>query len=315
MNRSLPKESGIFLALVVIAAVIAIVEPKFLGLVNILNVLRQVSFVAIMALGVFVVIITSGIDLSIGSVFAFSGIACGLAMQADLPLGLAVLIGLITGAALGTVNGAIVAYVGVTPFIVTLGMLSMARGGVLVLTGGKAVDAPWIDGFGEAFRYLRRECFLGVSPAIVAMAAVALVTHVLLSYTAFGRRLYAVGGNEEATRLSGVDVKRVKLAAYAISGLYAAIASVLYVGKLGSAEAKVGEGQELNAIAAAVIGGTSLLGGEGTVLGVLIGAMIMGVVRNGMTMMGIESIWEKVVIGGIIVLAAAIDVVRRKRTG
>lgn len=308
------RECGILLALILITIVISIVEPKFLSKTNIFTVLKQVSFVAIMALGVFFVIITSGIDLSVGSVFALSGVVCGLAMAAGLPPGLAILAGLLTGAGLGLINGVIVSYVGVTPFIVTLGMLSMARGGVLVITGGRAIDSPEIIAFGEAFKTLREKILFGLSPAVVGLIIVAVIAHVLLKYTVFGRRVYAIGGNEEATRLSGINVKLVKLSVYVLSGLYAATASVLYVGKLSSAQAKVGEGQELNAIAAAVIGGTSLLGGEGSVVGVLIGAMIMGVVTSGMTMMGVKDTWQKGVLGFIIVLAAIIDVMRRKRS-
>jgi ribose transport system permease protein len=307
------REFGILLALILITIVISIVEPKFLSKTNIFTVLKQVSFVAIMALGVFFVIITSGIDLSVGSVFALSGVVCGLAMAAGLHPVLAILAGLLTGAGLGLVNGVIVSYIGVTPFIVTLGMLSMARGGVLVITGGRAIDSAEIVAFGEAFKALREKFLFGLSPAVVGLIIVAVIAHLLLKYTVFGRRVYAIGGNEEATRLSGINVKLVKLSVYVISGLYAATASVLYVGKLGSAQAKVGEGQELNAIAAAVIGGTSLLGGEGSVVGVLIGAMIMGVVTSGMTMMDIEDTWQKGVLGFIIVLAAIIDVIRRRR--
>jgi ribose transport system permease protein len=307
------REFGILLALILITIVISIVEPKFLSKTNIFTVLKQVSFVAIMALGVFFVIITSGIDLSVGSVFALSGVVCGLAMAAGLHPVIAILAGLLTGAGLGLVNGVIVSYIGVTPFIVTLGMLSMARGGVLVITGGRAIDSPEIVAFGEAFKTVREKFLFGLSPAVVGLIIVAVIAYVLLKYTVFGRRVYAIGGNEEATRLSGINVKLVKLSVYVLSGLYAATASVLYMGKLGSAQAKVGEGQELNAIAAAVIGGTSLLGGEGSVVGVLIGAMIMGVVTSGMTMMDIEDTWQKGVLGFIIVLAAIIDVVRRRR--
>ncbi|MHC5033771.1 MAG: ABC transporter permease [Planctomycetota bacterium] len=305
------RESSIFLALLGIVVLVTFVQPKFATATNLYLVSRQIAFTAIVAMGVFFVILTSGIDLSVGSVLGLSGVACGLALASGMHPLLGVVVGLLTGAALGAINGAIVAYVGVTPFIVTLGMLSIARGAVLVLTKGDSVrEIP------ESFMAagLWDLPVLNIPVAVLVLLFVAAFSHVLLKYTVFGRRVYAVGGNEEATELSGIDVRLVKFFTYVISGAFASITGMLYICRFRSAQASAGLGLELDAIAAAVIGGTSLLGGEGSVAGVLIGAMIMGVVRNGLVLMQVSTYWQKLVIGSIIGLAAVIDVVRRRRS-
>lgn len=302
------RESGIFFALLGIIALISLYEPRFLSGDNLYLVSRQIAFTAIAALGVFFVILTGGIDLSIGSVIGLSGVTCGMAMAGGVPPFWAVLVGLGTGAALGAINGGIVAYVGVTPFIVTLGMLSMARGGVYVLTKGDSIrNIP------ENFKWIAQGDFLGIPIPVWVLIFLMLFSHILLSYTVFGRRVLAVGGNEEATRLSGINVRRVKFLTYVIAGLFSAVTGVLFVARFGSAQAKAGQMMELDAIAAAVIGGTSLMGGEGSVFGVLIGAIIMGVIRQGLVLMKVDTYWQQLIIGAIIVLAAVIDVVRSRR--
>ena len=318
------KEAGISLALLGLMALIGLYEPKFRDSDNLLLVCRQVAYTAIVSLGVFFVILTSGIDLSIGAIVSLAGVMCGWAMSTAPPKFLpclalapvlAVFIGLLTGALVGAFNAAIVSYLGVTSFIVTLGAMGMARGAVLVLTRGET-----ILGIPESFI----ECgvrnftfgipgFKGVPFPVILLLVVALLAHIVLKYTAFGRRVYAVGGNEEATRLSGINVRRVKFLAYVISGMLASLTGILYVARFRSAQANAGLGLELDAIAAAVIGGTSLMGGEGSVLGVLIGAMVMGVIRNGLVLMDVSSYWQDLIIGAIIVLAAILDVWRSKR--
>jgi len=303
---------------------IGLYEPKFRDSDNLLLVCRQVAYTAIVSLGVFFVILTSGIDLSIGAIVSLAGVTCGWAMSAAPPKflpclalapALAVLIGLLTGALVGAFNATIVSYLGVTPFIVTLGAMGMARGAVLVLTRGET-----ILGIPEGFISLGVRNFTfgipgfkGVPFPVILLLVVALLAHIVLKYTAFGRRVYAVGGNEEATRLSGINVRRVKFMAYVISGLLASFTGILYVARFRSAQANAGLGLELDAIAAAVIGGTSLMGGEGSVLGVLIGAMVMGVIRNGLVLMDVSSYWQDLIIGAVIVLAAILDVWRSKR--
>jgi len=287
---------------------ITLFRPEFATGGNLYLVSRQIAYTAIVALGVFFVILTSGIDLSIGSIVGLSGVLCGLALAAGLPPVLAVGVGLLTGALVGAVNGTIVAYVGVTPFIVTLGMLSMARGTVLVITHGDSIRK-----IPESFIRAGVTDVLGLPLPVIVLGAVAVAAHVVLNHTGFGRWIYAVGSNEEATALSGVNTRRVKFLTYVLSGLLSSITGVLFIARFRSAQANAGFMMELDAIAAAVIGGTSLLGGQGTVPGVLIGATIMGVIRNGLVLMEVSSYWQELIIGSIIVLAAIIDIVRSRR--
>jgi ribose/xylose/arabinose/galactoside ABC-type transport system permease subunit len=302
------RESGIFLALVALMALITVVEPNFATTNNLYLVSRQIALTAIIALGVFFVILTGGIDLSVGSIVGLSGFLCGLAMAAGLPPLLAVAVGLLTGAAVGAVNGAIVAFVGVTPFIVTLGMLGVARGVVLVIKHGDSVrEIP------KSFIDVGNGSVLGISVPVILLIALAVLSHVALKYTPFGRRVYAIGGNEEATALSGINTRNVKFFTYVICGALSAVTGMLFVARFQSAQADAGKGMELDAIAAAVIGGTSLMGGQGSVVGVLIGAVIMGVIRNGLVLMEVSSYWQELIIGSIIVLAAILDIVRSRR--
>lgn len=302
------RESGIFLALVVLMTVIYFVQPKFAAGGNLYLVSRQIAYTAIVALGVFFVIVTSGIDLSVGSMVGLSGVCCGLALAAGWPLVLAVGAGLLSGVAMGAVNGAIVSYIGVTPFIVTLGMLSMARGVVFILTHGDSIRA-----IPESFISAGLADVFGIPMPVIVVASAAMVSHVVLNHTVFGRRLYALGSNEEATALSGINTRRLKFSAYVISAGLSSLTGILFVARFRSAQANAGLGMELDAIAAAVIGGTSLMGGQGTVLGVLLGASIMGVIRNGLVLTEVSSYWQELIIGSIIILAAVIDMVRNRR--
>jgi ribose transport system permease protein len=308
------REAGIFLALVCLIGAIALYEHQFLHQhqfltsYNLYLVSRQIALVAIVALAVFFVILTGGIDLSIGSTVGLSGFIAGLVMAANVPPLLAVGFGLLTGAAVGAVNGTIVAFAGVTPFIVTLGMLGMARGVVMIIREGESVrkiPGGFID-FGNG-------AIAGVSMPVWIVVLLAVVSHIILRHTAFGRRVYAIGGNEEATALSGINTRKVKFMTYVICGAVSAITGLLFVARFRSAQADAGRGMELDAIAATVIGGTSLMGGEGSVPGVLIGAAIMGVLRSGLVMMRVSSFWQELIIGAIIILAAILDVVRSRK--
>ena len=302
------RESGIFLALVCLVVLIATQERQFLTTYNFYVVSRQIALTAIVALAVFFVILTGGIDLSIGSTIGLSGFICGLAMAAKLPVIVAVCLGLLTGAAVGAVNGVIVAYVGVTPFIVTLGMLGVARGAVMVIKHGDSIrDIP------KSFIEIGTGSLAGISVPLLILIVLSILSHVLLRHTAFGRRVYAIGGNEEATALSGINTRKVKFLTYVLCGLISAITGALFVARYETAQADAGKGMELDAIAATVIGGTSLMGGEGSVPGVLIGAAIMGVIRNGLVMMRVSPYWQELIIGAIIVLAAVLDILRSSR--
>ncbi len=302
------RESAIFIALIAIAVFITIFAPRFATSRNLYLVSRQISFVAIVAMGELFVILTSGIDLSVGSNVGFSGIIAGLALAAGVPPIFALPIGLLAGMGVGFFNGTVIAYVGITPFIVTLGMLSMARGMVWGLTKGNPItEIP------DTFFFLAEGDFLGIPASVIIMIVLAVVVHVVLTYTAFGRRIYAIGGNEEATALSGIDVKKIKVGVYCISGLMSAVSGILLIARFYSAQPSTGTGWELDAIASAVIGGTSLMGGVGSVLGVLIGATIMGVIRNGLVLMKVSVYWQDFIIGSIIVLAAVIDRMKNKK--
>ena len=301
------RESAIFIALIAISIFITIFAPRFATNRNLYLVSRQISFVAIVALGELFVILTAGIDLSVGSNVGFSGIMAGLALAAGIPPLFALPLGMLAGIAVGLFNGAVISYVGITPFIVTLGMLSMARGMIWGFTKGNPItEIP------DTFFFLAEGDFLGVPASVIIMVILAIIVHIVLTYTAFGRRIYAIGGNEEATALSGINVKKIKLGVYCISGLMASISGILLIARFYSAQPSTGTGWELDAIASCVIGGTSLMGGVGSVLGVLIGATIMGVIRNGLVLMKVSVYWQDFIIGSIIVLAAVIDRVKNK---
>jgi ribose/xylose/arabinose/galactoside ABC-type transport system permease subunit len=314
-NRSLvtriiqSKESAIFLALLIIMGVITYVAPKFMSTSNLFLVSRQVSFVAIVAFGELFVILTGGIDLSVGSLMALAGTAAAYPMSIGMSVTAAVAIGIGVGLLMGAINGWLIAYVKIPPFIVTLGMLSTASGLVLGLTKG------WpITNIPVRFLPVAQGEWLKLPIPVWIALALGVVAHVVLTYTAFGRRTYAIGGNEQATFLSGINVKKIKFMLYVISAVAASIVGIILVARFNSAQADTGRGWELDAIAAAVIGGTSLAGGSGSILGVVIGACIMGAIKNGLVLMRVSSYWQTAVIGVIIVLAAGLDRLKAKRS-
>lgn len=302
------RESAISLALVLIVLGISAFAPTFISGENLYLISRQIAFVAIVAIGELFVILTGGIDLSVGSIMGLAGVATAAAMKAGVDPIVAAAFGLVVGLAVGAINGILIAYVRIAPFIVTLAMLSSARGLILILTEG------WpITQIPESFLPIAQGAFLGVPIPVWIMLVVALIAWFFLTKTAFGRRTYAIGGNEQATFLSGVNVKSILFRLYMISGLCSALAGVILVARFHSAQADTGTGWELDAIAAAVIGGTSLAGGGGSVLGVLIGAAIMGVIRNGLVLMRVSTYYQTAVIGIIIVLAAVLDRIKSSR--
>lgn len=302
------REAGIFIALVGLVVLISAFQPNFIKPGNLFLVSRQIALTAIIALGVLFVIVTGGIDLSVGSIVGLSGFLCGLAMAAGLHPLLAVAVGLLTGAMVGAVNGVIVAYLGVTPFIVTLGMLGAAHGIVLILKQGDSVRD-----ISNGFIAFGNGSVFGISVPVIILLFIGAACYLALGHCVFGRRVFAVGGNEKAAALSGINTRAVKFLTYVLSGLLSAVSGMLYVARFQSAQADSGKGMELDAIAAAVIGGTSLMGGEGSVAGVLLGAIIMGVIRNGLVLMRISSYWQELIIGTIIVLAAILDVIRSRK--
>jgi ribose transport system permease protein len=302
------RQFGTLLGLLVLCGVLWALTPHFLTVANLLNIAQQTAINAIVAVGMTYVIISGGIDLSVGSIVALSGVTLGWALQDGQTLPLALGISLLVGAGCGLVNGVIVSWGGLPPFIATLGMMSIARGAALLFTEGRPVS-----GFDSGFRSLATG-HLGPVPApIVVTILVYLLAHLVLTQTTFGRYVYAIGGNEEATRLSGVSVRLHKSVIYAVSGLMSAIAAILLTARLNSAQPIAGTMYELDAIAATVIGGTSLIGGEGSLAGTLIGALIMGVLRNGLNLLGVSSFLQQIVIGAVIIAAVLVDTMLKKQ--
>jgi ribose transport system permease protein len=293
---------GIALALVALVVTLSLLSPSFLATTNLINVLRQISVNALLAFGMTAVILTAGIDLSVGSVLAFSGaLAAGFSV-AGWPPALAMVAALGLGALLGLFNGIFVAYVRIAPFIVTLGGLTIFRGATLVYTDGRP-----ITGLPEAFDVLGNGVALGLPVPIWVMVAFLSLTYFLLRFTALGRAIYAVGGNEEAARLSGIPIVSVKLFTYGYSGLASALGALVLTGRLNSAQPTAGSGFELDAIAAVVVGGTSLSGGRGGVVGSFLGAAIIGVLNNGMNLLNVSAFYQQIVKGGVILGALLVD--------
>ena len=287
---------------------------KFLTVSNITNVIRQFSFNALMALGMLLVIITGGIDLSVGSVFAFSGvITCMSIAKWGWPVLPGVLFGLLAGAVFGYLNGVLITKLKLPPFIATLGTMSIARGLSYGITGGYPIGS-----LPENFKFIG----LGMIPAegpiqiptpIILMVVFALLFSFFLKKTIIGRRIYSIGGNEEATRISGVRTDRVKRLVYTICGLMAAIAGIATAARLGVGQSTAGQGYEMDAIAAVIIGGASVSGGSGTVMGVIIGAAIMGVLNNGLVLLNVSAYWQQAVLGVVIVAAVSFDKLQSRR--
>jgi ribose transport system permease protein len=280
----------------------ALATPHFLTTTNLINVLRQVSINAVIACGMTLIIITAGIDLSVGSLVAMASCLAMLAIGATDSDLLGILVGIAVGAAGGAFNGAFIAWARVPPFIMTLATLTIFSGIALISTGG----APIIRFTGE-FRWIGQGLVYGIPVPVIIMALVAGAMHVLLSRTAFGAAVYAVGGNEEAARLTGLAVKKVKFLVYVIGGALTGLAAMVLMGRLSSAQPNMGQGFELDAIAAVVLGGTSLMGGRGTIWGTLIGALVIGVLNNGFNLLSIDPYFQLVAKGAIILLAVLID--------
>jgi ribose transport system permease protein len=302
------RRLGTLAGLFALCLLLWILTPHFLTVSNLLNVLEQTSINAIVAVGMTYVIISGGIDLSVGSVLALAGVVLATLLHNGVPIPVAMAVALAVGALFGSFSGIAITWGRLPPFIATLGMMSIARGCALLFTEGRPVS-----GFEPGFRAIATARLAGIPAPVFVTAGVYLVAHFVLSETRFGRYVYALGGNEEATRLSGVNVRLYKTAVYAVSSLTSAVAAVLLTARLNSAQPIAGIMYELDAIAAVVIGGTSLVGGEGSLGGTLIGALIMGVLRNGLNLLSVSSFTQQVVIGLVIVGAVLIDTTLKSR--
>lgn len=302
------RDAGTLIGLIIILAVFAALVPGFMSERNLINILQQSSINACIALGMTLVIISGGIDLSVGPTAAISAVLTASLLVAGYPVPVAVLTGLGIGALCGLANGVLVAYVGLQPFIVTLGTLSTYRAIALIYTGGNPVL-----GVPQDFRAIFNGNLAGIPHSVVIVALVALAAWVILKKTPIGEYLLAVGGNEEAAYVAGVPIALTKITAYVISGVLAALASFILIGRLGAAEPILGNLWELDAIAAAAIGGASLMGGKGSIIGTILGAIILGTMRNGLTLMNVQAFYQLLATGLIILVAMMIDRVTRGR--
>lgn len=301
-------------ALVILFVFFSIVAKNFFTVRNILTLLLQTSTVTLMGLGVTFVIITAGIDLSIGSVIALSGTIAVIAADAGMPIWVSMVIGLLVGVACGLINGILITQLKLPPFIATLGMMMVVRGVALTITNAYTRPAPESFGaLGNDTLFAYGPSFPGVSYPVIIMVIVAIVSHVVLRWTRIGRYTYAVGSNEEAARLSGIKINQVKIVTYVICGFLAALSGIILVSRLVTSQPNGAQGYELNAIAAAVIGGTSLMGGVGTIGGTVIGSFIMGVLTVGLTMYGANYFMQQIVIGLVVIGAVAFDQLRNRR--
>ena len=299
-------ENKSLIGLLILMALISVASPNFLTVDNLLNIFRQTSINAVIAFGMTFVILTAGIDLSVGSVLAIAGAVCATMIAADVPLVFALGGALALGGLLGAASGAIVSVFGVQPFIATLVGMTMVRGATLVYCDGRPISTGNFD-VAETFYQLGGGYVFGIPIPILIALAVFAVCWVVLKHTRFGRYVYALGGNEQVARLSGVDVRVVKIAVYAISGVLAALAGIILTARLESAQPTAGLTYELDAIAAVVLGGTSLMGGRGRISGTLVGALIIGVLNNALNLMDVSSYYQLIAKGAVILLAVVVD--------
>ena len=299
---------GIYIALLLLVIFMALIAPNFFSIKNGLNIAQAVSINAVVASGMTVVILTAGIDLSVGSIVAASGVATVLLLNGGVPTAIAALVAILVGAFIGLINGAIIAYLALPAFIVTLGALTYTRGIAYSMHGGPVQIAgeSGIESIGNG-------SIGGIPMPVFIMIFVYWFFWFLLERTKFGRHVYAVGGNPQAARLSGIDVKKVLMSVYVISGVTAGLAGLMFASRVRSGQVTAGVGYELDAITAVILGGTSLFGGRGRIFGTLIGALLIGVLSNGLVLLGVPIYTQLMIKGGVIILAVAIDTLRSKR--
>ncbi|MEY8576732.1 ABC transporter permease [Corynebacteriaceae bacterium 6-324] len=299
-------DNGALVGLIILCVALFIATPHFLTVNNFLNIGIQAATVAILAFGMTFVIITAGIDLSVGSVAALGAmVSASFFTDLNMPGWLTLIVGLLTGLLAGAICGIATAYGKIPSFIATLAMMSIARGATLVISDGSPIrTADSVNWLGSTVA--------GIPIPIVMMVIAGLVCWFILERTVLGRSMYAIGGNLEAARLSGLPVKRIQITVFALSGLFAALAGLVMAGRLSSAQPQAGVGYELDAIAAVVIGGASLAGGQGRATGTLVGALLLAVIRNGLNLLNVSSFWQQIVIGLVIALAVGFDVIRNR---
>lgn len=302
------QKIGSLLILLVLMVCMGILSPEFFNFSNIRNIGIQASVNAVLSIGMLIVIIIGGIDLSIGATLALAGIVSAHLMKAGCPIFLAMVISCIAGAVLGCVNGFVITYMKLPPFVATLGTTGIFRGTALLITNGLPISQ-----LPENVRTIGQGSILFIPNPVLIMIIVATAFHIILTYTMYGRSLYAIGSNYEAARLSGLAVKINSIVTYTLEGLLAAVAGIILLGRLSVAQPNAATGYESNAIAAAVIGGASMSGGRGTVVGTLIGALIISVLNNGFTLLGLNSFVQQIAIGVVVIMAVFADITQRAK--
>jgi len=300
-----------FSSLIILFIVFSLASPNFATFSNIVGILVSTAVTGILATGVTFIIITGGIDLSVGTVMTFGSVMTGVFITFwGLPIYIGIIGGILAGTLAGLVSGTLVAKLKIPPFIATLGMMMVAQGLNLVISGTRPIyfmQEP-------AFRKIAMGTIFGIPYSVIIFLGAAFIASLILTRTVFGRYTYAIGSNEEAVRLSGINVDKWKMAIYALGGFFSGLAGVIMASRLNSAQPALGSGYELEAIAAVVIGGTSLSGGSGTILGTIIGAFIMSVLTNGLRILSIPQEWQTVIIGAIVILAVYTDILRRRKS-
>ncbi len=302
------REFALILILLIIAIIMSFASPVFLNRQNIEAILLALSVEATIAVGMAILIISGGLDLSVGSTMALTGVVTGLALSSGLPVPLAILIGLIAALLVGLINGLLVAKMNINPFITTLGMKITIRGLLLVIASGRAVlNLP------ASFTVIGQGRLFGVQYPTYIMLALIIMGDILARNHRFFRQNYYIGGNEKAARLSGINVDRVKIINYCLVALLAGVAGLLITARFGSASVTIGDGSELKVITATIIGGASLSGGEGSVFGAFLGALLMGVLANALNLLGVDVYWQNLITGLILIVAVVVDVINEKR--
>lgn len=307
-NKELLNKIKPLIGLIIFSIIISILSPRFLTKSNLFNVFRQTSINAIIAAGMTFVILTGGIDLSVGSILGFSGAIGATLLAGGTNIFIALIATLIIGGLAGMINGIIITKGKVQPFIATLATMIFLRGATLVYTDGRPIAIPSDPKIvSPIFRWIGAGRVLSIPVPIIIMAVVFLICYYILNYTQLGRHIYAVGGNEEAALLSGINTHKVKILAYTISGILAAVAGIIVTSRLSSGQPTAGDGYELDAIAAVVLGGTSLIGGQGTVIGTIIGALIIGILNNALNLMDVQSYYQSIAKAIVILIAVLLD--------
>jgi inositol transport system permease protein len=306
--KKFANKYGIMVILLLMVMGMSLLTPAFYNPRNLINIVRQVSVIGTIAFGVTLIIITGGIDLSSGSTLALVGVVVANYASPEGSVFLAIILGILVGAICGFINGGTLATTGIPPFIATLGMFTAARGVALLYSGGRP-----ISNLSESFLVIGGDSIGFVPIPVILFLTMGCLTHVILKKTKLGKYIYAIGGNEQAAMVCGIDVKKVKIAIYTYAGIMSAVAGIILTSRVSSGNPTAGIGYELDAIASTVIGGTSLNGGIGTIGGTIVGALIIGVLNNGLSLLGVSPYWQQVIKGGIIVGAVVLDAYKHKK--